>query len=355
MIEINGSTGEGGGQILRTALSLSCYLKKTVRIFNIRANRKKPGLQPQHITCIKAAQLISEAEIKGNSLGSQELIFVPNIVQSGHYHFDIGTAGSVSLVFQTILLPLCFAHGKSDITITGGTHVPWSPPFHYLKDVFLATLNKLGVDVHLDIDRWGFYPKGGGRIKASIKPAILGALIALRNESFLLEKRGELMSLRGLSAVGNLSLDIAKRQKSSALEILKSHGLKANIEILSAPCIGQGTFFFLTAGFENSIAGFSSLGQRGKKAEDVGKEAAEEFIEFLSSNTSIEKRLADQIVPYMALAGRISSQERVATTLTTSEITKHLLTNIWVVKNFLDVKVKVLGKEGEEGKVIIYP
>jgi len=341
MVEINGSVGEGGGQILRTALSLSCYLKKSFRIYNIRANRKNPGLRPQHITCVKAAQLISRAETKGNSPGSKELIFEPNRVQSGYYHFDIGTAGSTSLVIQTILLPLCLAHDRSDITITGGTHVPWSPPFHYLRDVFLATLNKSGLDVHPEIHKWGFYPKGGGHIKVSIKPTNSVNPINLEN-------RGKLISLRGISGVGNLSLDIAKRQSSSAQEILKSHGLKADIDIQSVPCTGKGTFFYLTAIFENSFAGFSSLGQRGKKAEIVGKEATEEFIEFFHSNAAVDKRLADQLVPYLALSSGKSS-------FITSDVTRHLLTNIWVVKKFLDVKVEVSGEEGEKGMIIIHP
>ncbi len=351
MLEINGSFGEGGGQILRTALSLSCNLKKPFRIFNIRANRKNPGLRPQHITCVRAAQLISGAEVKEDSIGSSELVFIPGNVQSGHYKFDIGTAGSTSLVLLTVLLPLCFVvpmtrdrfrtDDESEITITGGTHVPWSPSFHYLKDVFLPFLKTLGVDAQLYIEKWGFYPKGGGIIRASIKP--IKSLLPVK-----LEKRGDLKTLKGVSAVGNLPLSIAERQKTSALKILKSASLKADIECLSVPCIGKGTFFFLSGEFKNSSAGFSSLGKIGKKAEDVGKEAAEELISFLSGSAAVEKRLADQVVPFLALSKEKSS-------FTTSEITKHLLTNIEVVKKFLDVKVEVSGKEGEEGKVIISP
>lgn len=341
MIEIDGSSGEGGGQILRTALSFSCHLKAPFRIFNIRARRKNPGLMPQHITCVRAAQLISGAEVKGDSNGSLELIFIPHKVQGGHYRFDIGTAGSTSLVLQTILLPLCFAQNESDITISGGTHVPWSPPFHYLKDVFLPLLKNSGVDVYLDIERWGFYPKGGGIIKTLIKPVISIAPLNLE------KMRGEIKTIKGLSAVCNLPLSIAERQKTSALEFLKSHKLSADIEVLSVPGIGQGTFFFLICEFEDSIiAGFSSLGQRGKKAEDVGKEAVEELIRFLHSNAPVEKRLADQIIPYLALSHGKSS-------FTTSEITQHLLTNIEVVKKFLNIDADVSGIEGEKGKVII--
>lgn len=341
MIEIDGSSGEGGGQILRSALSLSCHLGKPFRIFNIRAGRKNPGLQPQHLTCVRAAQLISGAEVRGDSKGSSELSFIPGKVQAGHYRFDIGTAGSTSLVLQTILLPLCFARGESDITITGGTHVPWSPPFHYLKYVFLPLLQRTGINVSLEIERWGFYPKGGGLINGSIRPASSINPINI-------EQRGRLKDLRGISVTGNLPINIAERQKASALEVLRSHSLQADIEVFSPPCIGEGTFFFLLGEFENSTAGFSSLGERGKRAEDVGKEAAMGFIRFYSGNGSIDRQLADQIVPYLALLDR-------ASLFTTQEITGHLLTNIWVIKKFLDVRIEVEGGKGESGKITVNP
>jgi len=344
MLEIDGSFGEGGGQILRSALSLSCYLLKPFRIFNIRVRRKNPGLKPQHLTCVRVAQLISGAEVKGDSVGSLELSFIPYKVLGGHYKIDIGTAGSTSLVFQTVLLPLCFADNKSEITISGGTHVPWSPPFHYLKQVFLPLLERVGVNVNLDIERWGFYPRGGGIIKAFIKPA--GSIRPIN-----IEQKGVLKILKGISAVCNLPLNIAERQKTSALEILKNYGLlstslqQSDIEVLSAPCIGQGTFFFLSGEFENSLAGFSSLGERSKRAEDVGREAAEEFVRFYSGTGALDRRLADQIVPYLALSNK--------TSLLTTEITQHLLTNIWVIQKFLDVKIEVEGEEGETGRMII--
>jgi len=341
MLEIDGSIGEGGGQILRSALSFSCHLKRPFRIFNIRAGRKNPGLQPQHLTCVRAAQLVSGAEVRGDSTGSLELFFIPDKVDGGHYKFDIGTAGSTSLVLQTILLPLCFAQGESDITITGGTHVPWSPPFHYLKYVFLPLLQRTGIDVSLEIERWGFYPKGGGIIRASVKP--VSSINPIN-----IEQMGRLKNLKGISAVGNLPLSIALRQKASALEVLKSHGLQAEIEVLSPPCIGQGTFLFLLGEFENSHAGFSSLGERGKRAEDVGKEAAAGFIRFYSGNGSIDGHLTDQIVPYLALTNKTSS-------FTTQEITGHLLTNIWVIRRFIDVEIEVKGKEKEIGKVTVNP
>lgn len=356
MINIDGSFGEGGGQILRTALSLSCHLKKPFTISNIRASRKNPGLMPQHIACVRAAQIISGAEVKGDSIGSSSLVFIPDNVRACHFNFDIGTAGSTSLVFQTMLTPLCFTDSESSIVITGGTHVPWSPPFHYLKYVFLPFLKNSGVDVNLEIERWGFYPKGGGIIKASIKPV-------KSLKSFNYETKGKLKTIKGLSAVSNLLVSIAERQKKSSLEILKEQNLNADIEILSAPGIGKGTFFFIAAEYEKHAgeitthdkkeietitAGFSSLGQIGKRAEDVGKEATEEFIKFHKSNAPVEKRLADQVLLYAALADKKS-------VFFTSEITKHLLTNIWAVEKFLDVKIEISGKEGEKGKIAVSP
>ncbi|MBM4137811.1 MAG: RNA 3'-phosphate cyclase, partial [Nitrospira sp.] len=218
MIEIDGSYGEGGGQILRTSLSLSCLLQKPIRIFNIRRGRKKPGLMPQHLTCVRAATLISNAEVKGDSEGSTELIFRPEEVKSGDYYFDIGTAGSTSLLLQSLLPPLIFSEGKSTIILKGGTHVPFSPPFQYLSDVFVPMLDKLGIKLSLRIESYGFYPKGGGKITVEIHP--LSGRIFAKHLLFL--DRGKIKSLKGVSGVGNLPLTIAERQRGSVQNILVS-------------------------------------------------------------------------------------------------------------------------------------
>src|SRR4030066_2302581 len=165
MIEIDGSFGEGGGQILRTSLSLSCLLKRHLRIFNIRRRRKKPGLMPQHLMGIRSLKLISNARVSGDSQGSIELLFEPGEVKAGDYFFDIGTAGSTSLLLQAILPPLIFAEHKSSLTLKGGTHVPFSPPFHYISKVFIPIMNKLGIKVKAAIESYGFYPKGGGKVR----------------------------------------------------------------------------------------------------------------------------------------------------------------------------------------------
>ncbi|MEK6678633.1 MAG: RNA 3'-terminal phosphate cyclase [Nitrospirota bacterium] len=335
-IKIDGSYGEGGGQILRTSLSLSCVTKRPIEIYNIRKGRKKPGLQPQHLTCVKAAQAISDAEVQGAELQSQNLIFIPQKIKSGDYLFDVGeikgSAGSVSLVLQTVLLPLLYADAPSTVTIIGGTHVPWSPPFHYLKDVFGAAIAKMGFNIELDIERWGWYPIGGGRIRAVINPA--KAFHGLN-----IVERGRLTAVKGISAVSNLPLSIAERQRDKGISLLNKKGIEAEIDIINAPSVGKGTFFFLLAEFENSIVGFSSLGAIGKRAEEVAEEACKEFFDFIEAKGAVDPHLADQLILYMSVGKGESS-------FTTSRITQHLLTNIWVIKQFMPVEIKIEEMDG---------
>ena len=343
MTRIDGSYGEGGGQILRTALSLSALVKKEVEIYNIRKKRKTPGLQPQHLTCVQACQEITQAFVEGAKLQSINLKFSPKTIIGGDFDFNVakekGSAGSVSLVLQSILFPLTFAEKRSTIRIQGGTHVPWSPPFIYLKEVFFPTIRRIGCEVDGEIKRWGFYPKGGGEVCFSVVPA-------KKISPLNLIERGKLLSLSGISAVTNLPLSIAERQKNQATSILRRKGFLPQIQIVDAPSVGKGTFFFLLAQFENSLAGFSSLGEIGKSAEKVAEEGCDQFLEFIKSKGVLEHHLADQLVSYLALAEGKS-------TFTVSRISQHLLTNIWVIQQFLSVKIEVEGKEGEEGKVSI--
>lgn len=340
-LRIDGGYGEGGGQILRTAFALSCLTKRPIEIYNIRRGRKNPGLQPQHLTSALAAQKISSADILGAELGSQTLRFVPKVPKGGSYSLNVsekrGSAGSIPLVLQTILLPLSFADTGSKIEVIGGTHVPWSPPFHYLAHVFLPIVNRMGLDIKIMIERWGFYPKGGGIIRAEVSPARSLSSIDLK-------ERGELKKIWGVSAVSNLPRSIAERQRDTASKILKDDGFIPEIDIVDAPSIGQGTFILIVIEFENSIVGFSSLGQRGKRAEEVGEEAARAFLDFYSSGAAVDPHLADQILPYLALAKGESA-------MTTSKISRHLLTNIWLIEQFIPIKFTVEGKEGEKGLI----
>ncbi len=341
MLEIDGSYGEGGGQILRTSLSLSCLLKQPFRLFNIRKGRRKPGLMPQHLMCINALRQIANASVSGNTLHSQELFFHPSEIKPGDYIFDIGTAGSTTLLLQAILPPLIFSDSISSVTLRGGTHVPWSPPFHYLSEVFLPMLERLGATMSAEITRYGYYPKGGGEMKVIIHPS-------RELHSLFLTDREKNVMVKGLSGVSNLPLSIAERQRNAACKILEAHGLAASIETVSVPSPGPGTFLFLKAETASCIAGFSSLGERGKRAETVGEEAAEDLIRYLLAGACLDHHLADQIVLYLALARSSSS-------VTTALITDHLLTNLQVIRRFTGAVCACEGKSGQPGKVQIGP
>ena len=344
-MQIDGNYGEGGGQILRTTLSLSCILKKPVEIINIRKGRKIPGLQPQHLTSVSACKKISDAVVQGDSLQSITLRFSPQQTKGVAFTFDVAekkrSAGSTSLVLQTLFLPLSRCENSSDIKILGGTHVAWSPPFDYLREVFIPTVEKIGCKIELEIKKWGWYPKGGGEVVCTIQPTS-------KFSPLNLTQRGKLLRLSGISVVSNLPYSIAERQKNQAISILKHKGFSPEIKLLQAPSIGQGTFFFLKGEFENSVVGFGGLGERGKRAEKVAEEACDDFLQFMQTQGVVDPHLADQLIPYLALAeGR--------STFTVSKISKHLLTNIWVVKQFLQTQILVEGEEEKQGKVTITP
>ncbi len=343
VVHIDGSYGEGGGQILRTSLALACALGKPIEISNIRKARKKPGLQPQHLTAVLAAAAISRARVTGAELSSTSITFEPHALHGGNYEFNVsekrGSAGSTSLILQTIMLPLCFAGQPAYITVFGGTHVPWSPTFHYLRYVFLPMLSRINAKMHIDIEKWGWYPGGGGAVTASIIPC--ERIVPIRILS-----RGRSLLVAGLSAVSNLPRDIAVRQRNRVVDILMEKGIDANIEIVDAPSPGKGTLVFLKAEFENVTSGFDALGAVGKRAEEVADEACQSLIMYTNGSGALDPHLADQIIPYLVLAGGDSEY-------TTASITGHLLTNIWVVKQFLDVDIQVKGKEGEAGLISI--
>lgn len=349
MVKIDGSYGEGGGQILRTSLALSCITGKPFEIYDIRKGRKKPGLQPQHLTGVKAAQIISKADMDGAVLGSPKLSFSPKEAIGGEYSFDVseikGSAGSVTLVLQAILPPLAMTERGSRVTVKGGTHVEWSPPFHYMRDVLLPLLAKMGVKGCLEIEKWGWYPIGGGIATLTVDPKI-GAYGLTPLQPINITKRGRLLNLSGVSAASNLPFSIAERQRDHGNRLLKATGVSANIEVIDAPSIGKGTFFFILAEFENIKAGFSALGERGKRAEAVAEEAVRQFMEFFNSEGALDPHLADQVIPYLALCKAPSS-------FTTSKVTRHLLTNAWVTGKFLPVRIRVEGTEGEFGSVFI--
>lgn len=342
-VYIDGSYGEGGGQILRTSLSLGAILGREVEINNIRTGRKNPGLSSQHLISAEAVAKITGGELIGAELGSQKIRLIPRNIKSGEYLFDVaekrGSAGSTGMVFQTLAPILAFAKRESIVCIKGGTHTKWSPPIDYIREVFLPVVERTGFIGKIETVEWGWYPKGGGKIKGTISPI-------KELKSLDLIERGSLKSLTGLSVVSNLSLSIVGRQKNRVKMRLKDRGIDININIMKSPSKGKGTFVFILAEFENSLAGFSSLGERGKSAEKVADEAVVQFLAYYDSKACIDPYLSDQLILYMVLASGRSQ-------FTCSKITRHLLTNIRTIQKFLPKGIKVNGKEGERGSVSV--
>lgn len=339
MIKIDGSFGEGGGQILRTALALSAIEKKPFEMFNIRTGRKKPGLAAQHLQCVEALAQICDAEVSGARVGSLSLRFYPGEIKSGNYCFEIGTAGSVSLVLQTIFLPLSLIEGSSSVIIRGGTHVPFSPCFHYLKDQWLFYLKKIGFDARLEMVRAGFYPKGGGEINIFIRHVE-------KVYPLVLIERGRLLKVRGVSAVGNLDLRIAERQKKQAMKRMSTINTSPEIEVINMPSFARGTMLLLICEYENSQCCYFSLGAIGKRAEQVADEACDGLDYFLETKGVIDEHLSDQIILPLSLTTDTSR-------FITPKITPHLLTNAEVINLFSNMRIQIKGKPGGEGEVLI--
>ncbi len=326
LIQIDGSQGEGGGQMLRTSLALSIFLMKPFEMINIRANRPNPGIQAQHLKAIEASSVISNAIVEGAIIKSNWVRFFPVEIKHGNFKFDIGTAGSTSLVLQTIYLPLSFATGTSNLTITGGTHVSWSPTFDYIKNCWIYFMKRIGLKIDVELKRAGFYPHGGGEIKAVINP------VREINPLNLIE-RGELLGIQVYSAHTNLTDEVAKRQAKAAEKILKNYG-KVEVIIDELDSYSKNTTIAITGIFENSVCCYTNLGEKGKRAEFVAEEACEKFLKFLSSDSAVDEYMADQILLPLSLAPEVSE-------FTTPRLTNHLKTNIDVIKKFVDVEFEI--------------
>ena len=338
-LSIDGSIGEGGGQVLRTSLTLALITGRSFTLSNIRQRRAKPGLMAQHLKAVEAACEVGKAKVEGARPGSQFLVFEPTGLASGEFHYDIGTAGSTSLVLQTILPPLSFAAANSTVTLIGGTHVPWSPCFHYLEMHWLHYMRKIGFDIRLELDAAGFYPRGGGSVLATVRPASPLSPLCLTN-------RGTLNSIRGISAVANLDLSVAERQKARALKRLRDVSSSVETEILRLSSPSKGTLLLLLAEFENSQCCFYGLGALGKPAERVADEAVDELLNLLATDGAIDHYLSDQLILPLALAPGESE-------IRTSKVTQHLTTNAEIVKMFLPVSIECEGEIGQTGSIRI--
>jgi RNA 3'-terminal phosphate cyclase (ATP) len=325
MIEIDGSWGEGGGSIVRISTALSALVSKPIHIYNIRAKRSKNGMAAQHINSVKSVGQISNAAIDGLCLGSSEFDFYPGELKSGNFHLDVKTAGSIGLILQSFMIIAPFASKSSKIQITGGTDIRWAPSIDYIKNVTLPVLEKMGYRANIDLIKRGHYPKGGGEVKAEIFP-----LKKLDSINLL---KPEIDSIKGISHASNLPIHVAERQAASAEKILKKTGYDVDIEIEhSSNNSGPGSGIVLWAQGNTRLGG-SSIGKPGKYAEIVGKEAADELLNSLEKNSILDEHMADQIIPYMAIAR--NSEVKV------SKLSSHALTNLNVVQKFLSTEFEV--------------
>lgn len=346
MIEIDGSYGEGGGQILRTAVSLSALTLRPIRIKRIRAGRPKPGLKRQHIAGIELTARLVNAKVKGLEIGSETVEFIPSERLEGTFEYDVGTAGSISLVLQAVLPPAILSRKATRFHLKGGTDVSWSPPIDYMREVFAFMLEKLGPKVTINQERRGHYPKGGGKVSVDIIPC--ERILPVSFVGF-----GELNSVSGISHCVRLPSHVAERQAASAERVLIEGGLpckgilQESYQMQNDPHLGAGSGIVLWAESDVGMrVGTDSLGARGKRAEAVGAEAASQLIKELSTKNAIDSHLCDMLIPYLALGEGESC-------LGVTEVTSHLTTNIWVANRILGVEIDLQGEVGEPGLVRI--
>lgn len=337
MIEIDGTFGEGGGQIIRTAIALAAITGKEVEIKNIRANRPKPGLAAQHLHAVKAVEKLSGGRTEGLALRSTQLKFSPGALKGFEGEIDIGTAGSITLLLQCLIPVALFADEPTQVRIKGGTDVKWSPPIDFYTDVFLKAIREMGCEVQISLKRRGYYPKGGGLVETRIAPSH-------RLNGFVFMDKEREGIVKGVSHSCGLPAHVVERQAKAAERILNEKGYDADIktEIENDGNRTTGSGITLWRGYKSG----SALGERGKRAEFVGEEAARDVTEELESVSTVDVNLADQLIPYIALADGKSE-------LKVREVTKHLETNVYVTKKFLDVEFEVEKEETDKGEVFV--
>ncbi|MGQ4834081.1 MAG: RNA 3'-terminal phosphate cyclase [Candidatus Asgardarchaeia archaeon] len=344
MIEIDGSMGEGGGQILRVAIALATVLNQPVKVYNIRKKRSPPGLKPQHLNAIRALAKISKAKLTGDFVGSEEIMFIPSKLSGGNYKIDIGTAGSISLILQALLPAAVFSEEPTHLKIIGGTDVKWAPPIDYMIHVFSPIIQRMGANIEITLKRRGHYPRGGGIVEVDIQP-----IDFLRSISII--ERGRLIEIKGISHAVRLPAHIAERQALAAVETLKKGGIDVQIDIKKEyyekgkdPHLGPGSGIVLWAVSENSIIGSDALGEKGVPAEKVGSSAAEKLISEIRTGAGLDKHMADMIIVWAFLATGTSE-------FTTSQLTLHAKTCLELIKKF-DTNAKIsISEEGNRVRV----
>ncbi len=324
MITIDGSQGEGGGQILRTSLALSLVTGQPFRLEQIRAGRQKPGLLRQHLTAVEAATTVGAAEVIGATLGSQTLEFRPRGVTPGNYRFAVGTAGSATLVLQTVLPPLLTANGISTLTLEGGTHNPFAPPFDFLARCFVPLIQRMGPKIELELRRPGFFPAGGGKFHARIEPV-------KRLTRFDLLERGPIRQQRARAIVSKIPAQVAERELTVVREQLGWQENECLVEPVASP-VGPGNALLLEIEAEHVTEIFTSFGERGRSAEEVAGEVCATAKSWLGANVPVDEHLADQLLLPLALAGGGSFR--------TVKPSLHSTTNAQIIERFLAVKIQ---------------
>jgi len=338
MIDVDGSTGEGGGQILRMAVALSALTGKECRVSNIRAGRPKPGLAAQHIAGIRGVAHLCNADLSGDQIGSAEIVFKPGKIRSGDLRLDVGTAGSITLVMQACLLPVIGSGHESRLTINGGTNVKWSPPVDYLERLLLPMLERMGVRMSIDILRRGFYPQGGGSVTVQVTaPERLAPLD--------LDVRGELITVEGVCFSQNLPDHICKRMSHTAKKLMLDKDLKISYDLREGPSTGTGICLF--ARYEKTILGADCLGEKGLSSEKVGEQASRGLTLEMEGAGTLDVHAADQLLPYMALAEG-PSRFRIR------EASQHLRSVAALLPEFIDIEVRIR-KRNEDFEVIVEP
>jgi RNA 3'-terminal phosphate cyclase (ATP) len=329
-IRIDGAEGEGGGQVLRTALALSLVTGEPFRIDDVRAGRPRPGLQRQHLTAVLAAAEVGGAEVEGAAVGATALTFRPGRVRAGDYRFAVGTAGSATLVVQTVLPALLTAPGPSRLVVEGGTHNPFAPPFDFLQKSYLPLVGRMGPRVTARLERAGFYPAGGGRLVVEVEP-----VEQLRPVEVL--ERGAITGRRVRALVANLPASIARRELTCVAEKLNWPGEAFTTEVVEGSP-GPGNVLLVEVEAEAVTAVFTGFGMPGVPAEAVAREAVEQVRTYLAAGVPVERHLADQLLVPMALAG--------GGVFRTTPLSRHARTNVGTVGRFLDVPIRTVDEEG---------
>jgi RNA 3'-terminal phosphate cyclase (ATP) len=329
MIEIDGTMGEGGGQIVRTALGLSLATQQSFRITNIRAGRSTPGLRPQHVAAVRAAAALGEAAVDDVTVGTRAFTFAPSAVAPGRYAFDVGTAGSAPLVLQTVLPALLTAMAPSTITVTGGTHVKWAPPFDFFAASFCPLVQRMGPTLRPSLDRAGFYPKGGGQCTITVEPVADLAPLDLT-------ERGALRRVQARAIVANLPRHIGERELATLREGLPVDLDDSRIESPSAR--GAGNVLLLTLDYEHVTIVLSAMGEKGTPAEDVASGLVDAARSYLAADAPVDPHLADQLLIPLALGGG---------RFCTTTLTAHTHTNAFVIERFVGDCFSVEEGEGD--------